>query len=62
MKDTEVLNHIANIKTQREIKHVFLYGVFTEVCVLQTSMHLQDYGYHVWLVREGITSISALDK
>jgi nicotinamidase-related amidase len=47
--------------TSRKTKDVFLYGIFTEACILKTTMNLINKGFKVWLVQEGISSINNLD-
>ena len=77
LKETYPKNHIIITKTQfsaitddvkielekyKNRKTIILYGLETQVCILQTALNLLDIGYNVFLVVDAIDSVMKLDK
>lgn len=52
----------AELTAMPAVKNVFLYGLETHVCVLQTTQDLVNMGYNVHLVVDGISSQRAMDR
>lgn len=55
-------NGLAYLKTMPHIKTVVLYGIETQVCILQTAQDLLALGYHVVLVVDAVTSMQHSDR
>lgn len=47
----------------RHVKDVFIYGLMTEVCILQSVVHLLKKGsLNVWVIEDGTSSITEFDR
>jgi hypothetical protein len=77
MREVYIAEHLNNIKVKRQLNvsssgsgsseivqtiDVFIVGLFTEVCILQSAIDLIMKGFRVWVIQEGTDSLNFGDK
>lgn len=50
------------LSARPNLQNIYLYGLETHICVLQTSLDLRRRGYNVYLVVDGIASQRETDE
>ena len=58
MGDPKIRDGVEKARLKEGIKTIFIWGLIAEACVSQSALDLLKMGYEVYLVKDGITSIS----
>jgi nicotinamidase-related amidase len=62
MGDPKIRERVEKARQEEGIKTIFIWGLMAEACVSQSALDLLKMGYEVYLVKDGITSISHIEK
>jgi len=56
------MSELLQSDTFRNCHDIYLFGIETHVCIMQTTLDLLRLGYHVHLIVDAITSMNQIDR